>query len=82
MFFLYSDSFISNNTFHQTENFFWTNFISLVPELYILRCFLYNQAIVIKFSYKTINIAYFLGNIHKYDFIEIFRMRFWFDVIK
>ena len=82
MSFSYSDFFISNNTSYLVNDFFWTNFVSLIPELYILHCLLYNKAVVLKFSYKTISIAHSLGNIYGCDYIEISEVRSWLDVTK
>lgn len=63
-------------------NFFQINFISLVPELYTLHCFLCNKIIVLEFFYKIIIISYFLGNTYKYDYTEIFEIISWLDFTK
>ena len=61
MFFSYFNFPTSDNISNLVGNFFWTNFIGLVPELYILHCFLRNEVAVLEFSYKTIIILYFLN---------------------
>ncbi len=80
MSFSYSDSPTSDNVSHLVGDFFRTNFVGLVPELYISRCLLRDEAAVLEFSYKTISIAYSLGNTHKCDCTEIPRVRSWLDV--
>lgn len=55
--FLYSNFPTLNNIFYLVNKFFRTNFIDIVPELYTLCYFLCNEVVVLKFSYKTINIA-------------------------
>ncbi len=62
MSFSYSDFPISDNASH-LGNFFQINFVDLVIKLYTLYYFLHNEAVVLKFSYKTINIIYSLSNI-------------------
>ncbi len=44
------------------------------------RWLLRNEAAVLEFSYKTISIAYSLGNIYECDHTEIPGMRSWLDV--
>ncbi len=80
MSFSYSDFPISNNASHLVGDFFRTNFVGLVPESYTSRCLLRDEAVVLEFSYKTISIAYSLGNIHECDRIEIPGVRSWLDV--
>ncbi len=82
MSFLYYDSSTSNNTSHLVGNFFRTDFIDLVPESYTSHSLLCDEVAVIEFSYKTISIAYSLGNIHECDYTEIFGVRSWLDVTK
>lgn len=55
--------FIPNNSFHPS-NIFWPNFIGFAPILYILYCLLCDEAVISKFSYKTIGIANTLSNIY------------------
>ncbi len=65
MSFSYSDSSTSDNRFYLIGDFFQTDFVGVVPELYILHCLLHNETVVLEFFYKTMSIAYSLGNIHK-----------------
>ncbi len=67
----YSDSLISNNASHLVGDFFRTNFVGLVPESYTLHYLLYDKATILEFSYKTISIAYSLGNTYECDRTEI-----------
>ncbi len=80
MSFLYSDSPTSNNASHLVGDFFRINFVDLVPELYTSHCLLRDEAAVLEFSYKTISIAYSLGNTHECDCIAIPKVRSWLDV--
>ncbi len=43
-------------------------------------CLLRDEVVVLEFSYKTISIAHFLGNIHECDRTEISEVRSWLDV--
>ncbi len=61
---------------------FWTDFVSLVLELYTLRCLLCDKVKVLEFLYNTISIAHSLGNTHKSDCTEIFVVISWLDVIE
>ena len=48
----------------------------------MLHCFLHDEAIILEFSYKTISIAHFLSSIYKYNYIKIFGVIFWLDIMK
>ncbi len=78
--FSYSNSSTSDNIFHLVGNFFWTNFVSLVPKSYSLHYILHNKIAVLEFSYKTISIVYSLDNIYKCDCTEILWVISWLDI--
>ena len=79
--FLLANSLISDNASY-LSNFFQTNFVGLILELYTLHCFLYDEIEVLKFFYKTISIVHFLDNKYKNDCTEIFGVIFWFNITK
>ncbi len=80
MSFSYFDSLTSNNVSHLVDNFFEINFVSLVPELYTLRCHLHDEATVLELFYKTISIADSLDNIHECDRTKIPGLGSWLDI--
>ncbi len=82
MSFSYFDSLIFDNVSHPVGDFFRTNFVGLVSESYTSHCLLRNEAALLEFSYKTINIAYSLGNTYECDHTEIPGVRSCLDITK
>ena len=67
----YFNSFLFDKPSHPSP-FGWLNFIGLTSILYILRCFLRDEATLLKFTYKKIIIAYTVGN----TYMQVTELRF------
>lgn len=60
---LYFDFSTSNKLSHLSL-FCQYNFANLALVLYISHCFLYNEAILLEFTYKEISMTYTVNNTH------------------